>query len=140
MGILENNFLHFMLINLSNHPLSTWSQKQIAEAENFYGRIIDVDFPQIPPDADEEIVSILAKDFTDICLDILSSSKDKNNAVHIMGEMTFSFLLILQLHNNNVECVASTTKRNSKERDGEKISRFEFVRFRKYSRTDFSLS
>lgn len=121
-----------MLINLSNHPLNSWSKKQIDTAKKIYSEIIDLDFPQIPPDADEELITALADDYRDICIDILSSSKDKNNAIHLMGEMTFSFKLVNKLKENKITCVASTTDRNSQELNGTKISKFNFIRFREY--------
>jgi hypothetical protein len=122
-----------MLLNLSNHPSTIWSDLQIKSANNLYGKVVDVDFPDIPPEADEDLIAALAKDYKDICLDILSSSKDENNAVHIMGELTFCFALIQELNKFKITCVASTTERNTYEESGNKISKFEFVRFRKYN-------
>lgn len=121
-----------MLLNLSNHPKKFWEQNQLAEAEKLYGEVVDLDFPQIPPEADEELILSLANDFKDICLNILSSSKDKNNAVHIMGELTFSYALINLLKQEKIICIASTTSRNVIELENKKISQFNFVRFRKY--------
>jgi len=122
-----------MLLNLSNHPSTIWSDLQIKSANEHYGKVVDVDFPVIPPEADEDLIASLAKDYKDICLDILSSSKDENNAVHIMGELTFCFALVQELNKLNITCVASTTERNTYEESGNKISKFEFVRFRKYN-------
>ena len=121
-----------MLINLSNHPLSTWSEKQIAQAEILYGKIIDLDFPQIPPDSDKDLIVALAVDYREICSDIISSSIDKNNAVHLMGELTFTYALVSELKKHKIICVASTTDRNSYDFNGAKISNFNFIRFREY--------
>lgn len=121
-----------MLLNLSNHPLSSWTENQISYAEKYYGKVVDLEFPQIPPDADEDLITALANDYKEICLDILSSSKDITNAVHIMGELTFCFALVNELKKINIKCVASTTDRNSYELNGMKVSNFNFVRFREY--------
>jgi hypothetical protein len=121
-----------MLLNLSNHPLANWSDLQIKTANELYGNIVDLDFPQIPPEADEKLVAALVEDYKDICVDILSSSKDINNAIHIMGEMTFIFHLVTVLKKLNIRCIASTTSRDTKQNGSEKTSVFNFVSFRDY--------
>lgn len=121
-----------MLLNLSNHPSADWSDLQIKTANELYGNIIDLDFPQIPPESEGDLIEALANDYKSICLDIISSSNDQYNAVHIMGEMTFCFALIQELKKSNITCIASTTERNTYEESGNKISKFNFIRFRKY--------
>ncbi len=121
-----------MLINLSNHPSFDWSTKQKGAATSTFGNIFDVNFPEIPSNSDTNYVLEIANRFKMICLDLINFSKDANNAVHIMGEMTFCFALVSLLQKENIICVASTTNRNSIEENGVKVSRFEFVRFREY--------
>ena len=53
-------------------------------------------------------------------------------AVHIMGEMNFTYSLVSKLKAHNIRCVASTTKRETVEENDVKISKFNFVRFREY--------
>jgi hypothetical protein len=53
-------------------------------------------------------------------------------AVHLMGEMTFTFRLVTMLQAAGIPCIASTTHRTVEERDGKKIVQFEFVQFRPY--------
>jgi len=121
-----------MLINLSNHPLTNWSDLQIKTANDLYGKVVDIAFPEIPPDADEYLIEELANDYKDICLETLSNYPNENNAVHIMGELTFCFSLITALKKNGIVCVASTTDRNTVQSDGIKYSEFKFVNFRGY--------
>ncbi len=121
-----------MLINLSNHSIKNWSVHQLKKANDHYSSVIDLPFPVIPPDSDEEFILNLANEYKLKCFELLNSSLDKNNAVHIMGEMTFCFALVSLLQKENIICVASTTNRNSIEENGVKVSRFEFVRFREY--------
>jgi len=121
-----------MLINLSNHPSISWFNLQFKTAKELYTNVVDLDFPQIPPDADKELIDALANDYKDICLDILSSSKDIKNAVHIMGEMTFCFALINKLKKQNITCVASTSDRNTIDYENSKITNFNFIKFREY--------
>jgi hypothetical protein len=63
---------------------------------------------------------------------IISNSKDTKNAVHIMGEMTFTFRLITVLKKAGIFCIAATTKRNVVQEGNAKISYFEFIQFREY--------
>ena len=121
-----------MLINLSNHSVKNWEERQIAEAQKLYGKVVDLTFPQIGPSLDENEIENLVNVYFLKCLKILEESKEPDNAVHLMGEFTFVFQLTHKLLNEGVEVIASTTKRESVEENEVKLSRFNFVRFRKY--------
>lgn len=124
-----------MLINLSNHPSSNWKEAQIKEAERAFGKVVDMAFPAVPPEGDTNLVDELVENYFNKCLKLLNDHPSENNAVHVMGEMTFSFAIVNRLMKENIVCVASTTKRNSADFNGAKISEFRFVRFRKYTRS-----
>lgn len=116
-----------MLLNLSNHPSSAWSEKQVQLANQQFGEIRDMPFPQIDPEADEAAISELAGDYLERILSL------KPKAVHLMGELTFCFELVHRLKNHGITVLASTTHRISDVLpDGTKISKFEFVQFRQY--------
>lgn len=117
-----------MFINLTNHPSSLWSEDQLAAAEHF-GEVVDIPFPDISPEADEEEINSMAEDYVE---KILSYGNDKDITVHVMGEMTFVYALVMRLKALGITCVASTTERMVKEVDGKKISEFKFVQFREY--------
>jgi hypothetical protein len=115
-----------MLLNLSNHPSANWSEKQINVGITKYGQIIDLAFPQIDPEgSDEDIEMLVAKYFQKI-LNL------QPKAVHIMGELVFTHKLVNSLKSVGIVCVASTTNRNTIEKNGTKTSVFEFVQFRDY--------
>jgi hypothetical protein len=117
------------LINFSNHPSQLWSKDQ-SEAAAAYGKIIDMPFPAINPDADEADIKKLAEEYVK---QILELEEHNNITVHIMGEMTFTYMVVTQLKAMGIECIASTTTRDTEySADGKKISDFQFVRFRKY--------
>jgi|YelNatPaOPRAMG01_1025707.scaffolds.fasta_scaffold15862_4 hypothetical protein len=122
-----------MLINLSNHPSSKWSEEQVKAAKNYYSAIVDLGFPVIYPTADlNEIIKTAVKYFIDI-KNILTENNSENNAVHVMGEFTFTFNLLEMLKQNNISAVASTTSREVYEdQNGNKLSKFNFIRFRNY--------
>jgi hypothetical protein len=121
-----------MLINLSNHPVKFWSRQQILAANKKYNSVIDLPFPHINPKASPNQINSKAKLYLNKCRKLLTKCKNKNNAVHIMGELTFTFCLVSLLKQNNIKCVASTTIRTVKEESGAKTSYFGFVRFREY--------
>lgn len=128
-----------MLINLSNHPSSLWSEKQISAAIKQFGSITDISFPNIPPDEDEKYIVLLARKYGDIIEKVFEEApKEKNakfeNAIHLMGEMTFCFALMDYTDRGNYNFYASTTNRIVSDiAQGEKTVKFDFVRFRKYA-------
>ena len=121
-----------MLINLSNHPVSVWSEDQISMGVKQFGQIMDIPFPNIPPADSKHLILRKASSYAKKCFRFLSDSKDKNNAVHIMGELTFTFAVVNLLKQNNVLCVASTTERIVIHGDNAKTSYFKFIKFREY--------
>jgi len=123
-----------MLLNLSNHPSAQWGTSQMKAAIGKYGSVSDMDFPSLNPDEDEQFVANLALGYLRKIKEIAGNlPEDELFAVHIMGELTFCFVLVNLLIKNNIRCVASTTRRISYHtQSGEKISTFSFVRFREY--------
>lgn len=121
-----------MLINLSNHPASKWSETQIAAAHRLYGEIVDLSFPQVDPSADENEIDSLAVQYVKLVADMAA---DKPATVHLMGEMNLTFALVAHLQKAGYICVASTTRRIVQELSGgRKEVEFQFVRFRNYAR------
>lgn len=121
-----------MLVNLSNHPSKYWEKSQTDAAVGDYGEIIDIDFPQIDPEWDNNKVKELAKEHYNKILLTLTNFAGMHNAVHLMGETVFCFILANMLKKAGINCVASTTRRNVNEDNSVKTSVFEFVKFRNY--------
>jgi hypothetical protein len=115
-----------MLLNLTNHPSTRWSEKQLAIAEEAYGSVHDLPFPNIPSGMDGEEVDALAEDYYQRVV------AAEVTAVHLQGEMAFTYALVWRLRAHNIPVVASTSERLVEERDGKKIIQFNFVRFRAY--------
>lgn len=119
-----------MLINLSNHPSEKWSKEQTDAANSQFGEILDMPFPQVNPEADENEIAVLADQYVE---KIRTFAIERPVTVHIMGEMTLTFAIIGRLKSLDIPCVASTTQRLVKEMgDGHKDVVFQFVRFRNY--------
>ena len=120
-----------MLLNLTNHPYSQWDDNH-KQAANKYGDCIDLPFPPINPDGDEEYIDNLANEYLDKILE-LKAEQDAEVTVHLMGEMTFSFALVEKLKSNGIPCIASTSERVSQDLgNGQKEITFKFIRFRNY--------
>lgn len=118
-----------MLINISNHPISTWSESQINVARQ-YGDLKDIPFPQIKPDASEKQINTLAAEYVD---KIKSLGANNGVTIHVMGEMTFTMRIVHRLKSLGYTCLASTSERKVKDLgDGKKEVTFEFVQFREY--------
>ena len=121
-----------MLINLSNHPLSSWSEQQL-QATTSYGKCIDLPFPDINPLWGEQEIEQLSDEYLGKVL-AMSSGHEDVLTVHLMGELTFCFSLLRKLQNRGIRCIASCSKRNViVETDGVKTVFFHFERFRDYS-------
>ncbi|MDR0612632.1 MAG: CRISPR-associated protein [Dysgonamonadaceae bacterium] len=120
-----------MLINLSNHPSALWSAEQTEAAHRQFGEIVDLPFPNVSPEGDNMYIEKLAEEYINII--VHKHFSNPLPVVHIMGELTFTFSIVRLLHQYGFTCVASTTKRNSVEKNGIKTSEFKFVKFRRYS-------
>jgi hypothetical protein len=114
-----------MLLNLSNHPSSSWSAEQISAAQD-YGDIVDMPFPNIDPYATIDEINLLAEKY------LVDIRKIDPMAIHLMGELTFTFCLVQHLQRMGYLCLASTSERLVEEKDGKKIITFNFVQFRSY--------
>ena len=122
-----------MLINLSNHPSAKWSEKQTQKAIELYGTIQDIPFPQVNPQATSDDIKKLANDYIEQVRQLAKANENQPFAVHIMGEMTLTFQIVMLLKDENIPCVASTTFRDTIEHsDGTKTVTFSFIQFRAY--------
>lgn len=121
-----------MLLNLSNHPSTTWPEAQRRAALEQFGEVTDLAFPKVPPEAGLEQIDALAREYLEK-ISAHQSTGGKPFAVHLMGEMTFTYTLINLLRQRGIPCLASTTERTvTEEQDGRKVSHFRFIRFRPY--------
>lgn len=123
-----------MLINLSNHRLEHWSITQLESAKENYGSIFDLEFPHLDPADNLPKIEIQVEEYANQCEKILNDAKSKfEDAIHIMGEMTFVYQFVKKMTAKGILCVASTTERKVEERKNDvKISTFNFIQFRPY--------
>ena len=119
-----------IFINHTNHNSADWSAEQKAQAAG-YGYIYDLNFPDIPADADENYIKEKAENTFNVIKLI------KPEAVLCQGEYTYVFALVNLLKSEKIKVLAACSNRVVKEtvtEEGEtqKISEFKFVRFREY--------
>lgn len=117
------------LINLTNHPSSQWSIEQLHAAER-YGEVVDMPFPTVDEQGDEECIQALADEYAE---KVLAYAKEYDVTVHLMGELTFCFALLKRLQQHSIPVIASTSQRIVSETgEGKKEVTFRFNRFRRY--------
>lgn len=128
-----------ILINISNHPSSKWSEKQ----KEGWDEIIDIPFPNVPPQNDtaqvvNSVLDFVGKEVTPTVLGLQSkyAGEDYDYSFFIAGEQTFTLYLIMSIKNycGFVNLAIPTTERKVVEKqEGDKTlkeSVFEFVRWR----------
>lgn len=112
-------------INFTNHPSEFWDQTQIEESLK-YGDIIDLPFPNVDPAATENEVLQLGQEMVEKIVSY------KPSCVLAQGEFSLCFYVINQLLKQNIKVVTACSERNTVEKDGLKISKFAFVKYREY--------
>jgi CRISPR-associated Csx2 family protein len=125
----KHEFKEKFLLNFSNHKYETWGEQQKQTAIKLFGNVVDLEFPNIPPEYTEEQVAKLACEYKE------KIKRDYKGcvAVHIMGEFNFTFHFI-NLMKKEIDCYASTTERRVEIlSDNSRKLYFDFVQFRKYT-------
>ncbi|MBR2214451.1 MAG: CRISPR-associated protein [Selenomonadaceae bacterium] len=119
-----------IFVNHTNHPSTYWSEPQLTAARA-YGDIMDVPFPNIPPDYSPQEVRRLAQKYFAVICDL------KPAAVLCQGDFSYTFAMVNMLKEAGIVTLAATSQRivtEAKTPGGstQKVSLFEFVRFREY--------
>ena len=118
-----------MLINLSNHPYEKWDEKQKQAALVQFGVVEDFPFPLISPNADLSDIEKLAEQI----FNEINEMHSTDMSVHLMGEYVLCYQLTKRFEIKKIPCYASTTQRKViMSPNGEKISLFQFIKFRPY--------
>ncbi len=125
-----------VFVNFSNHPSAKWEPEQV-EAAQTYGHIVDVAFPIVQPNADENQIEQMA----DEAVDRILSAGESVAAVMVQGEYTLTFAVVNRLISKGIKTFSACTERNvieSVDAEGNRIreSRFRFIGFREYRRPD----
>ncbi len=121
-----------VFVNLSNHPSGRWDEAQRKEAEK-YGEIVDLPFPEVPPDYDEGQIEELASDY----INRIKNVKGTIAAVMVQGEFTLTYAIVKALREEGINALSACSRRDvsmETDKDGNeiKVTRFCFTRFRGY--------
>ena len=118
------------LINITNHPSKDWPKDQMGAAFAIAKEVVDFPFPAVPPQWGEQEITDCAKR---IFSDITATYGTNNIIIHLAGEFTLTYALVSLFLDAGIPCVASCTERKVvMQEDGTKLSKFEFVKFRRY--------
>lgn len=120
-----------MFVNLTNHPSSQWSEAQINAARRYASEIVDLPFPDVPPEASREDVAALSEQY------IHKIEQMGPTVVLCQGEMTLTYLIAKRLIERGIEVIAACSERQTVESvdaDGHthRVSKFVFRQFRPY--------
>ena len=127
MEVRKNYF-----INISNHPSKNWDNKQLQCALDTAPNteIVDIGFPAVDSNADEEEI----KDIAVKLVDIIAAYNPA--AVMCQGEFGLTYCIVTKLKKKGIKVVYSCSERKTIERQTEngteKLSVFHFVKFRSY--------
>lgn len=121
-----NNVGERVLVNFSNHPSSKWDKDQMEAAEQ-YGRVVDIAFPVVDENDDEEKIKKIGDEYLEEIMQYATA------AVMLQGEFTLSYYVIKELRKRNITVLAACTKRETYMNGDIKISIFKFKRFREYA-------
>lgn len=117
---------HGAFVNFSNHPSSTWDDAQISSALEYGGKIVDIPFPPVDPEAKREDIAELAEKMTDEILHLYPS------AVMCQGEFGLCYSVIRRLRALGLTVLHACSVRNVHTDGNVKTIRFDFVQFREY--------
>ena len=123
-----------VFLNLSNHPIATWSQEQLDAAQALgFGEPAEINggMPLVPPELDAAGGALMAESIAQL------ARAEGAGAAVVAGDFTLTFALVQALKSRGVRCYATTSERKVQEyvaANGETIKSavFRFVRFREY--------
>ena len=114
-----------VFVNFTNHPWERWDKRQAAEALK-YGTILDIPFPSVDPEGNEDYIDQLAKVYTKQILEIHPT------AVLCQGEFCLCYRVVKILQKDGILVLAACSERMVKEMGQKKEVLFKFRRFRNY--------
>lgn len=112
-----------MFANISRHPSKIWPQEQFEAAHDICpDGIVDIVFPYVAPEADEEEVATAAQN-------IARSIGEGVTAAMVQGEYTLTMFLANKLSERGVDVYVAALGKQYQDRRGNRIR--PFIRFRK---------
>lgn len=120
MYIMESVF-----VNFTNHSSKYWKEAQTKEALK-YGKIVDVEFPNVDPVGNRDYIVKLAKE------NVKKIMAFHPSVVLCQGEFCLAYHIINKLKQEGIPVVAACSERMVKEDGNTKEVIFIFKQFREY--------
>lgn len=114
-----------IFINFTNHPSCNWEQEQL-QAARVYGRIVNLPFPEVDAEGDEEYIVKLAEEY------VAKILQYRPEAVLCQGEFCLAYQVINRLKAQDIMVLAACSQRCVQECGNRKEVYFNFTRFRRY--------
>lgn len=89
-----------MLLNVTNHASSSWSGAQLQAAHEQFGPVIDLPFPHIDAQMEDEKINRLAREY------LMKIESFDNPTVLLQGEFIFTYRLICLLKQKGIRVIA----------------------------------
>lgn len=144
-SVNRQKHVNLLLLNFSNHLFTPEQETAALEYLHRLKESIQKDKNSLFTIVEEEVESLAYLEFPhidpafdagqveDLVAKYIAKIKElRPLVVHISGEHTFCYQMIIALQKEGIECIASTTERNTLMEGDKKISIFNFVQFRKY--------
>lgn len=112
-------------VNFTNHPSDKWEPQQ-RQSALAYGEIIDMPFPEVKAEADEDEIAEMAADCVHKILELDPCS------VLCQGEFCLTFQVVKMLKEQGITVLAACSRREVRVYGNKKEVTFRFVRFRRY--------
>lgn len=109
-----------MLLNCSKIPTSQWTRAQLDTAKTMYSQVQDLNFPSIDPLNTTTEIAELAQTYAQQIVAL------GPQAVHIMGDPIFVYVLVRLLQNQGITCIVSAIRHKTNNRG------YDFIQFRPY--------
>lgn len=125
MYAVRQQAMGYIFINFTNHPSDKWDSDQ-RQCAMKYGEIVDLPFPEVKAEADEDVLNEMAVSYVRKILELQPA------AVLCQGEFCLVFQVVTMLKAHGITVLAACSERKVEEYGNKKEVTFKFVRFRKY--------
>ena len=112
-------------VNLTNHPSKQWEEAELLAAQK-YGTIVDIPFPDVDPDGNENYIARLAGEYIEKIISLHPS------AVLCQGEFCLVYSIVSYLKQKKTTVLSACSERTVIEEKQRKQVIFRFRQFREY--------
>ncbi len=122
---IKKNQEERIFVNFTNHPSKHWEEAELFAAQK-YGTIVDVLFPAVDPDGNENYIAWLASEYTKKIMHL------QPRAVLCQGEFCLAYSIVSNLKQEKITVLSACSERIVIEEKQKKQVIFRFRQFREY--------